>query len=110
MAGIVAEELDDDPVVECWDIVEGWEVGLNPPSPADLTLCSPDWSERSKAVQEALAIIRKEKRLFEGIVAELLEGESLTDGQMTDLAARLLSKQVKRKKGGKPAAKRKKGK
>jgi len=91
VAGMVAEELHDSPKETYDSIVENWKLGLCTPSPADLELCSEDWRERSKAVAEAVRILRDQMPLFDRIVAELLEHRSLADGHIAFLAAQLLT-------------------
>jgi hypothetical protein len=90
VAGMVAEELDDDPNADFDWIMEFWESEWISPSPADLQSCSEDWHERSKAVQEAIDILREQKPLFDRIVAELLEHKIINEFQIAVLAAQLL--------------------
>jgi hypothetical protein len=92
VSGMVAEELYDDPETEPTGIMDSWELGDITPSPSDLSVCPADWQERSKAVQDAVNLLRQHKALFDRIMSELLEHESLTDGQIADLAAELLPK------------------
>ena len=90
VAGMVAEELYDDPTETHESIIEHWKLGCCTPSPADLTLCSEDWRDRSIAVREAIKILREQAAFFGRIVTALLDCHMITDDQIAALAAQLL--------------------
>jgi hypothetical protein len=87
VAGMVAEQLYWVSDVQAWEIIEEWEnmgdteVGL---SPTDMELVPQDWRARTALVEEALAILRDQKPLFDRIVLQLVEHECVTDGMVAD--------------------------
>ena len=97
VAGIVAEWLAEDGDVSSDEIMEMWDGVGREPSPADLAICSPNWRIRQNAVEQALDLLRGQKLLFDRIVLELLEEESITDGQMAGLAGQFQTIKAKKK-------------
>jgi hypothetical protein len=96
VAGMVAEWMDaeafeeDSPEDIREQIFDLWDVCVGGMSPSDLAGFSGTRREQRRAVLEAIKILREQKPLFNRIVSELLKHESLTDGQMSNLATRLL--------------------
>jgi hypothetical protein len=52
---------------------------------------------RADAVEQALLILRRERRLFDAVVAALIEMDDVTDGQVDELARELLTTSAQRK-------------
>ena len=77
VAGIVAEWLDWLPDVTVDEIIEGWDTDDVMPSPSDLYFCASDWRTRSRAVVQALSILREKKPVADGLVLELIEQQWL---------------------------------
>jgi hypothetical protein len=78
VAGITAEAIYEEPECDMLDIVDAWRDGW----------CQP--SDRANAVEQALIILRRERRFFEFVAAALMKDGVLTDGQIGMLADELL--------------------
>jgi hypothetical protein len=81
VAGIVAECMDetDDP----WAIDEFIECGVVVPSESDLKLFPPE-DQRLAVITQAIDLLNRHKTFFDWAVAELIEGEVITDGMAAD--------------------------
>lgn len=90
VAGIVAEALYENPDVDASEIMDDWEWGNLAPSETDMASITDDESGRFDLVDEALGILRNQKRLFDAIKRLLFQDESMSDGESSDLAEELL--------------------
>jgi hypothetical protein len=97
VAGMVAEYVAGSHDADPQEIIDHWQTEENCISPSDLARCPDDWRGRELAVEEALSTLRREKRLFDAIVAELMTAGVITDARGAELADDLLAQKQKRR-------------
>jgi len=86
VAGIVAEAMHINPDVDASEIMDDWYWSNLMPSETDMASIPDDESERLDLVDEALGILRSQKRLFDAIKRHLFCNEILSDGMLSDMA------------------------
>lgn len=82
IAGIVGEEFADNELITAEEILDGWRYGDLAPSPSDLVGMPSPWAARLAVVREALGIISEHRELFHGLIADLIEQDSLVLSQL----------------------------
>jgi hypothetical protein len=85
VAGIVAEHLDEEEDVCREWIIDFWEDQTIKPSDTDYAGIPDAWDVRSQAVDRALDLLRKHRKLYNAVVDELTQNEDITAGELEDL-------------------------
>src|ERR1700686_4709930 len=86
VAGAIADALGGEPNITAEEMIEMWQTdSKSGPSPADLELVPKDWKKRLDAVKIALAILSKQWKFLESIVAELVEHDAVSANHVSFL-------------------------